>query len=253
MIVQPDFINHWKTNALAAKIGRLEALTAILSLWAHCQQRRTWNFQMTPLMLAGICNFSGDADTLFQTMVDVKFLDMEENGSFTVHEWAEVNAALVHNWEAGKKGGRPPKNPRDNPTETQGLSQGLPLGKPEGKPIRDEMIRKECTPTRTIEPSIEGLTQVMPHLDPKKIPTLKQAKDFAPQAGVDPEIAETWWHEMEGAGWLDRNNRQVVRWQNTLTSYARKWQSNENRWKKPINGSKPALTVDDLPDSKWDY
>jgi hypothetical protein len=76
------------------------------------------------------------------------------------------------------------------------------------------------------------------------VPTLVQAKSFAPQAGVDPEIAETWWHEMEGTGWVDRNGKPVVRWQNLLTSYGRKWASNENRYR---NGSKKTPKP-----SKWD-
>lgn len=77
------------------------------------------------------------------------------------------------------------------------------------------------------------------------VPTLAQAKSFAPQAGVDPEIAETWWHEMEGTGWVDRFGKPVARWQSLLTSYGRKWASNENRFAK--NGSKKTHKP-----SEWD-
>ena len=116
MIVDPDFLNHWKTKSLCAAIGTAEALTALLSLWAHCQNRKACVFPSNSRMLAGICQFGGDPDILAKMMVDCGFLDVLESGEWEVHGWSEKNARLIHNWEAGKTGGRPPKNPRDNPS-----------------------------------------------------------------------------------------------------------------------------------------
>ncbi len=144
MIVQPDFLDHWKVNALAARIGRLEAVTALIALWAHCQQRRTSHFDFTALMLAGICRYhGGDPAVLMETLLELRLIEPDAEGGYTVHEWAEVNSSLVHNWEAGQKGGRPKKgaakNPRVNPVKTQGLT----LGEPEAKPRREEEIRQD--------------------------------------------------------------------------------------------------------------
>lgn len=142
MIVQPNFLDHWKTNALAAKIGRLEALTALLALWSHCQNQRTWIFPINDLMLAGICRYTGNPRVLIDTLLELNLLEKTPENTLEVHQWAETNAKLLHNWDAGKKGGRPPKqpkeNPRVNPTQTQ--------GKPKAEPIREEKRREDKTP-----------------------------------------------------------------------------------------------------------
>jgi hypothetical protein len=151
MIVQPDFLDHWKVNALAARIGRLEAITALLALWSHCQQRRQWRFEFTPLMLAGICRYNGDNPrdnprVLMDTLLELNLIEKDENGVFEVHEWAEMNASLVHNWGAGKKGGRPPKQPKDKPLENPRVTPRQTQGEPEGEPIREDKRREESTP-----------------------------------------------------------------------------------------------------------
>ena len=115
MIVQPDFLTHWKVQALSGIIGRAEALTALLSLWGHCQNSRTYVFKFTLPMLAGICQYQGNAATLHQAMLDCQLLDELPAGEFEVHGWAEKNATLLTSWHNGNKGGRPTKNPRVNP------------------------------------------------------------------------------------------------------------------------------------------
>ncbi len=147
MIVQPDFLDHWKTNALAARIGRLEAITALLALWAHCQQRRAWQFQLTPLMLAGICRYpSENPGVLMDTLIELNLLEKTPEGVFIVHDWAETNAALVHNWTAGKQGGRPRKQPQGEPTENPRVNPRQTQGQPKGEPIREEKRREEEKP-----------------------------------------------------------------------------------------------------------
>jgi hypothetical protein len=141
MIVQPHFLDHWKTNALGAAIGRLEAITALLSLWAHCQNQRCWQFPKNELMLAGICRFSGNPRVLVDTLLQLNLLEMVDENTVEVHEWAETNAKLLHNWEAGKKGGRPRKQPKAKPTENPRVNPSQTQGEPEGEPIREDKIR----------------------------------------------------------------------------------------------------------------
>ena len=145
MIVQPDFLDHWKVSALAARIGRLEAITALIALWAHCQQRRLWRFEFTDLMLAGICRFTGDATLLKNTLLELRLIDLHPEGGYEVHEWAEVNASLVHNWEVGSRGGRPKKEPLGNPRVNPRVMPRETLGEPEAKPIREEERRADQT------------------------------------------------------------------------------------------------------------
>jgi hypothetical protein len=151
MIIQPDFLTHWKVQALSGIIGRAEALTALLSLWGHCQNSRTCIFQFSLPMLAGICQYQGDASQLRQAMLDCRLIDLHENGQYEVHGWAEKNASLIANWTNGTKS----KNPRPthgkamaSPPETHGQSTDNPAethGPPMGPPIegRDRLEGEE--------------------------------------------------------------------------------------------------------------
>ncbi len=109
MIIQTDFIIHWKTKGLAVRIGREAAIVALLSLWGHCEKRKLWELDLTPLKLAGICDYSGDAQVLLDTMEELRILDdVSLDGSkerwYRVHGWAEINSSLVGKWHyhAGK-------------------------------------------------------------------------------------------------------------------------------------------------------
>ena len=103
MIVDPDFVTHWKTKALANALGDMgSSLQALLLLWSHCQSRGAWQFQLTPLKLAGICGFTGNAQVLWDAMLELPFLQPVPNqpGWYEVHQWAEKNKELIHRWGA---------------------------------------------------------------------------------------------------------------------------------------------------------
>ncbi len=68
--------------------------------------------------------------------------------------------------------------------------------------------------------------------EPPDPPGLPEVLDFARgPAGIDPRVAETWWHEVEGRGWRDGRGQPIDprRWRNALTAYALKWRANERR------------------------
>jgi hypothetical protein len=122
MVVQPDILSHWKIQALCAQLGTGEALTAILGLWAHCQNSRAWVFRLSPIMLSGICRYAGP-ENLLRVLVECQLLDDRQDGTYEVHDWAEKNAVLVRNWTAwsthqGKKSLKtPPKLPLEESEE----------------------------------------------------------------------------------------------------------------------------------------
>lgn len=67
---------------------------------------------------------------------------------------------------------------------------------------------------------------------PPDPPGLPEVLDFARgPAGIDPKVAETWWHEVEGRGWRDGRGQPIDlrRWRNALTAYALKWRANDRR------------------------
>lgn len=65
------------------------------------------------------------------------------------------------------------------------------------------------------------------------LPTLDQAKAYAPQSGIEPAAAEIWWLECEGRGiseagfFRDGKGQDIHNWHAAMTSYGRKWQAND--------------------------
>lgn len=132
MIVDPDFVDHWKTRMLVAALGDDElAPIYVLRLWAHCQNRRMWVFDLPCVALKGICRFKGDAGEFESAMTSAGFVS--RNGDeITVIGWEEYNASLIAAWSNGGKGGRPRKEPTENPADNPRDSQGKPDEEPRG-------------------------------------------------------------------------------------------------------------------------
>ena len=136
MIVDPDFLDHWRTRMVVDALGEDElAPTYILRLWGHCQSRKSDRFAMPPAGLKAQCRYKGDAEAFEKALSDAGFVQREGD---TIHilGWAEQNAALLAAWENGGKGGRPRKpienprvtdeEPKDNPEETHGEPDANP-------------------------------------------------------------------------------------------------------------------------------
>lgn len=133
MIVDPDFMDHWRTRMLAGLLGNDEmAPIYVLRLWAHCQNRRKWVFELPAAALQGICHHAGDA-AAFEAAMEQSGFTKRRGSDIEVVGWAEYNAALIAAWDNGRKGGRPRKHinqenekptgiPRDNPSETHGVT-----------------------------------------------------------------------------------------------------------------------------------
>jgi len=129
MIIDPDFLDHWKTRLLADVLdGDETAPLYVMRLWAHCQSRRKWIFEDLPTnALRAICRYAGEALELESALTESGFI-VRENGALRICGWQEYNASLVKNWTNGLKGGRPRKKPKENPVETQGEPSGNPSG-----------------------------------------------------------------------------------------------------------------------------
>lgn len=168
MIVEADFLTHWKTRALMNALGE-GAPRYLIALWSHCQTRKAWEFELKPLMLAGICGFEGEPEKLWQAMLELRWIEpAEEMGWYRVHGWAEINAALVGSWAGGSrtKGAtwHPrgyPIMPENRPETAPGSTRGkTPGSAPGGTPaltqggtdkIREEKRRKEVPPKAPLQ------------------------------------------------------------------------------------------------------
>lgn len=133
MIVDPDFLGHWRTRMLADMLEDECAPIYIIRLWGHCQSRRGWVFDGMPVQATkAICHYQGDAKHFEKALIECGFLS-RQGDRITVVGWDEHNATLIANWTNGKRGGRPKgstketrekptgkprNNPSDNPTET---------------------------------------------------------------------------------------------------------------------------------------
>ena len=133
MIVDPDFLDHWRTQMLVDMLDDPCAPQYIIRLWGHCQNRRSWVFDDMPVPATkAICRFPGDSEEFEKALIDCGFL-AREGSTITVVGWDEHNASLIANWTNGARGGRPKgstketrkkpmgkpsENPSDNPQET---------------------------------------------------------------------------------------------------------------------------------------
>lgn len=119
MIVQPDFMEHWKTRRLVEITKDESAPLAVLRLWAFCQTSRRWEFpDMTPAQLAAICRWGNRKPVCHVALMKARFVDRLKKG-FAAHDWQQVNAQLIQKWNSGKKGGRPAKPKTESePAET---------------------------------------------------------------------------------------------------------------------------------------
>ncbi len=145
MIVDPDFVDHWKTRLLVNSLTDESAPIYVLRLWAHCQNRKQSQFTLTPEALKALCRFSGPADKLESSLVASGFIRRDET-EIEVVGWEEYNAGLIANWENGKKGGRPKKPPETKPKQNPSKTHGLPMANPSlthGEPIRVDKSRED--------------------------------------------------------------------------------------------------------------
>lgn len=113
MIIETDFLDHWKTRLIVRLLETESAPLHIIRLWSHCQTRKTNRFpDWNPEILSAVCKWGGDANVFWSAILQT--FGRIEDGCFVAHQWDEVNSSLIASWSNGGKGGRP-KKPRDNP------------------------------------------------------------------------------------------------------------------------------------------
>lgn len=164
MIVDPDFLDHWRTGMLADALGDPMAPIYVLRLWGHCQERKSDRFAMPARGLKAQCRYPGDADTFEAALIEAKFIE-RDGDEIRVFGWAEKNASLLAAWANGGRGGRPKKTETE-PTENQRVSQREPDANQVGtyaEPIRVDKSREEVIPpTLRVAPPPKRKKTAMP-------------------------------------------------------------------------------------------
>jgi len=155
MIVQPDFLDHFKTTMLCDMLCDQCAPLYLIRLWGHCQSRKTHEFDwVSPLRLKAICKAPHDAVKFQEAMVESGYVIIE-NGKTIAHDWDDVNASLIANWERGKKGvaARRAKvgiDPKSTPSKPQ-VERDDNSGETPAGPSREEKIRLEEIEKKRLE------------------------------------------------------------------------------------------------------
>lgn len=136
MIVDPDFLDHWRTRMLVDMLEDELAPLYVIRLWGHCQNRRGWVFDGMPVHATkAICRYPGDAEVLEKALVDCGFLSRQDD-EITIVGWDEHNASLIANWANGKRGGRP----KGSTKETRKKPMGKPKENPSANPSETDKI-----------------------------------------------------------------------------------------------------------------
>jgi hypothetical protein len=143
MIVEPDFLTHWKTRMLVAELQDRAAPLYVLALWSFCQQRKTQTIPNgNPNIISSICGFEGDGKKLTAALLNSGFIDKDDENGYVAHDFMEVNSKLFSNWKNGKSGGRP-KKPNHNPTETQTKPKRNPQGTDKNRVDKNRVDKKK--------------------------------------------------------------------------------------------------------------
>jgi len=138
MIVQPDFLSHWKTRKLCTRLKDKCAPLYVIRLWSFCQTSKRDVVPADHETIAAICEYEGESKQLLSALTDCGFIEPEKNSEHVIHGWAELNQRLIHNWTVGMNGGRPKvhkEKPKDNPRVSQ--TEPIRLDKIRVDEIRD--------------------------------------------------------------------------------------------------------------------
>jgi hypothetical protein len=195
MIVEPDFLDHWKTRQLVEVTADPASPLLVLRLWAHCQHRKTSRFPgLTDAALSAICRWKQKPEQLRAILIETGFITYE-NGSIVVHDWEVTNRILVSAWTNGRFGGRPRKK--------------KPTGIPTGKPV------DHITLSSLSSSSLEGDSKRKPKAD-----SLDEVRSFAQTESITDKDAEWFFFKCEANGWTNAG-RAIKNWQMTLRSWHR--------------------------------
>jgi len=208
MIVQPDFLTHWKTRKLCTRLKEKHAPLYVLRLWSLCQTSKRDVIPADHETIAAICEYDGESKRLLDALLDCGFIEPENNGEHIVHGWSEVNQRLIHNWTVGVSGGRPKvkqEKPKDNPRVSQ------------TKPI-DGLDR--------LDREIEGGNNS--HHEPVSF-YLTDIIEWAasPTVGMPKAMATEFFDHYNSVGWLKGQSKHQMTKRGEIESAMRQWKIRE--------------------------
>ncbi len=214
MIVEPDFLDHWKTRMLARLLKDERAPIYVIRLWAHCQQRKTDRFtDWNPDVLASVCRWETDGLTLWEAMGKT-FIEIH-GSEVVVHGWAETNAALLSAWENGKRGGRP---------KAVNTASGKPIGNPSVIPTETDRVSDREEKRREDREDQTESTPKAPKGARFVKPTREELDLHAAKIGLPADEVDAFVNHFESNGWKVGPNP-MRSWPHALQTWTARWRS----------------------------
>lgn len=231
MIVQPDFPEHYKTHKLIAITNDPSAPLAVIRFWGYCHTSRRWEFpDMTPSQLDAICRWGERKPACHVALIKAGFVDRIEPKGFAAHDWQEYNRQLIQKWEAGKKGGRPPKEETDrfqpvSRTATDRPDKTRPdrkiLAAPSGAlPQQNANTDNGQEAGADIHSLVGGLVKRV-SVRIANAPSLEAVKaEMESQFKGASQYAESFHRKKTEDGWRDQNGQPINHWKPMARSWA---------------------------------
>lgn len=172
----------------------------VLRLWAHCQNRKKWVFELPAAGLQGICRYVGDAQSFESAMEQSGFIK-RTGGEIEATGWAEYNASLIAAWSNGSKGGRPPKPRPDGSDKTH----GNPPGNPPVTHGQTDKSREDKSKEKSVVNQGESGANALP-------PASRSDRSRASRLPTDWLLPKTWgdWALLERPDWNADQVRKVA-------------------------------------------
>jgi hypothetical protein len=261
MILETDFLTHWKFEALCGVIGDAKAFRALIRLWTHAQVRKQWVFPLDALKLASICGVREDMEGFWEHMTGrAGWVEAKGGGWFELRGWANINRSMIQAWctkskrlpwmdeyEAAVAEANPaaealstPVAKADAPAVASGGSCDPGKGEAGGSydaprdPSYDATNRRDGREEMDRGDGIDRMEETEAKAGEGKPPavsqaqcTLEQAIAYGPMCHLSPEAAAFWWHTRNAADWHRGTagggpSRKVTSWQSDMAS-SRHW------------------------------
>jgi hypothetical protein len=201
MIVEPGFLDHWKTRRLVAlRSGDESAPNIVLRLWEFCQTRKRWRFSdMSEHDLDVICR----ANNVKTHLIDAGFLE-EKKGTLVVHDWQNTNRILVSAWANGLFGGRPK------------ITDRIPTG---NRPVTDRKPVDHINHINQSNQSVPTPTTSTKTSTKARASSKEEVIDYCLKKGIKVEDGEWFFFHCVGNGWTN-DGRAIRDWKATLRQWS---------------------------------
>lgn len=238
MIIEPDFLDHWKTRALVDLSKKPESPLWLIRLWAHCHSRKAWQFNLPPIALKSICGVSADisADDWFKWLKECRFIEGTKS-DWQVHDWEKHNSGLVSRWGNGRQPKRAAAQADDKRTTSEPQADSKPTEAPLPSSPPDRYDRDDRSDRDEKSDGDEGKA---PTSRKGKPASFGEVEAFIADSGIviSPISAAKFFNHFEANGWRTRAGR-VRDWRAAL----RNWVLNEDTYsgaKNSVAGAAPA-------------